>query len=317
MNSTLKRLYLSALTLTVVFGLAASARAVFIVNDTWSDGTRTDPWVTTYSEDGNDLDADGNIESAWFIDDSHGGRYGALPGHLNMTNGTSSTSFTTYFTPEGSEIVLNSPTDQLRVTWVFTPMGVINNNTSQGFTLGIVNSPSSARLTIDGNAPGTPTAGSYAGYGMFMNMGQTLQSPNSFQLRRFSSTGSDFLAHQGGWTGLATGAGSGGHGYDSGSLYTFVMSFTRNAVNTGNMDISATMSGGNIGGTGALSVNYTDTTPNSWTFDMFGIRTSSIASTASWFDSTRFSVEIIPEPSTLALMAAGLGLMAALIRRRR
>ena len=46
-------------------------RAAILVNDTWIDGTRTDPTaVNGYAENdgvaGTDADADGNLESAWF-----------------------------------------------------------------------------------------------------------------------------------------------------------------------------------------------------------------------------------------------------------
>ena len=49
-----------------VGALAVTSRAAIVVNDTWQDGTRTDPAAPTYSENGTDSDADGNIESAWF-----------------------------------------------------------------------------------------------------------------------------------------------------------------------------------------------------------------------------------------------------------
>jgi hypothetical protein len=40
------------------------ALAVLIVNDSWQDGTRTDPASPVYSENGVDSDADGNIASS-------------------------------------------------------------------------------------------------------------------------------------------------------------------------------------------------------------------------------------------------------------
>ena len=49
-----------------MFGAAAAGHAAVLVNDTWQDGTRTDPASPTYSENGTDTDADGNLESAWF-----------------------------------------------------------------------------------------------------------------------------------------------------------------------------------------------------------------------------------------------------------
>src|SRR6185312_12418973 len=81
-----------------------SARATLIVNDTWQDGNDSQPAAPTYSEYGNDSEPDGDIESAWFQ-----GGVGSLdpvaaggPERGNMTvAGTSSATWTTYFTPEG------------------------------------------------------------------------------------------------------------------------------------------------------------------------------------------------------------------------
>src|SRR5206468_3767681 len=105
----------------------------------------------------------------------------ASPGHLDIvfTNTASSASWTTYFTPEGSELTLNNPGDQIKVTWIFSLTGVATGNTSQNFRLALVNSPGSARLTADG-APG-PDA--YTGYAMFGNMSTALGNGNSWQLR--------------------------------------------------------------------------------------------------------------------------------------
>src|SRR5689334_3970577 len=62
-----KRPALGALAmLTATFGVGTLAHAGVIVNDTWLDGTRTDPAPPTYSENGVDSDGDLNLESAWF-----------------------------------------------------------------------------------------------------------------------------------------------------------------------------------------------------------------------------------------------------------
>ncbi|MEI9962606.1 MAG: hypothetical protein WDM76_16265 [Limisphaerales bacterium] len=110
----------------VVFVLAfvMCSHAVVLVNDTWQDGMRTDPASPVYSENGTDTDADGDLESAWF---NTGGTLTPSPGHLVGTmpaNGTSSASWTTYFTPEASPVTLANAGDALQVTWVFTPTTV-------------------------------------------------------------------------------------------------------------------------------------------------------------------------------------------------
>jgi pectate lyase len=70
------------------------------------------------------------------------------------------------------------------------------------------------------------------------------------------------------------------------------MTITRNA--SSGLDITATMTGGSLNNTGSLSVSYSDATPNTFTFDTFGLRPSSATDSATSFDSTLFRVEFIP-----------------------
>ena len=298
-----------AFLLAATFATVATTQAVDIVRDTWQDGERDTPAAPTYSENGVDGDNDTDIESAWF----NGGNGGLFPstGHLVMSNATTSSTWTTYFTPEASPITLASAGDQLKLTWVFTPTGVNANNTSQNFRLALVDSPSAARISTDVS----PGSALYTGYSMFMNMGQTLGNSNPYQLREFVTTSSAFLSASGAWTALANGASSGNTGYASGTEYTFVMTLTRTA--SSELDIVATMTGGNLNGAGFATVSFTDTTPSGFTYDTFGIRPSDAGTTAAFLDTTLFKVEFIPEPSSVALAAMGIGVLLAAIRRRR
>ena len=171
--------------------LVQSAAANVVVNDTWIDGTDTDPLPTAtppYAENngvtGTDADGDGDLESAWF----QGGN-GSLdpvgangPLRMQFVDGTvtSSASWTTYFTPEGSEVNLAAAGDKIKVTWAFTLTNVNTSNTSQNFHIGLVDQLSGARLT----ANGSPPSAEWRGYGLWGNMGQTLGNSNPFQLRR-------------------------------------------------------------------------------------------------------------------------------------
>jgi hypothetical protein len=279
------------LIVALMFAVAVPGHATVLVNDTWQDGTRTDPAAPVYSENGTDLDSDGDLESAWF---NNGNTMTATPGHLVTTlpaNGTSSASWTTYFTPESSPVTLAGAGDQLKVTWIFTPTGVNSGSTSaSGLRLAVVDSPSASRLTSDGS-PGSST---YAGYGMFMNMATTLGSSTPFQLmeRNAPGTSSALLSSSGSWTALANGATSGHIGYASGTQYTFVMTVTRNSAN--GLDIVATMTGGSLNNTGSASASFTDSSPGSFTFDTFALRPSSATDSASTFDTSLFKVEFIP-----------------------
>ena len=283
----MKHHHVVVLAFVALFLFTAPSRAAVVVNDTWLDGTRTDPSSPTYSENGTDSDSDGNLESAWFFGGS--GAMTASVGHLiTTTSGSSSASWTTYFTPEGSEMNLAGTGDQLKITWVFTPTGVNASNSSQNFRLGVANTPSGNRLTADGTPPST----SYAGYALFMNFGGTFNHARPFELRERTASSSDFLASSGDWGSLTSGGTSGNHGYDSGTQYTFLMTLTRNA--SGGLDIFASMTGGTLNTTGSVSVSYTDSTPNSFIYDTMGMRPSGATTTANQFDTTLFKVEFIP-----------------------
>ena len=296
--------------------LPLASRGAYLVNDTWLDGTRTDPASPTYAENngvvGTDADLDGNLESAWFK-----GGAGTLSvigagGPLRGTgNAAASASWYTYFTQPGTPVTLANAGDALRLTWAFTPTGVNANNTSQGFNLAVVLAPS--RMTADGSVP----SAAYLGYASFMNMGQTLGNANPFQLRRWTNPGSSgaLLGTSGNWTSVGNGATSGNPGYASGTQYTYVMTLTRNAGN--GLDIVSTMTGGNLNGTGSATVSWTDTTAaQGFSFDMFDIRPTSEATTATTFDTSLFQIEFtqVPEPSSAAL--AGLGVLGLALWRR-
>ncbi len=159
------KLFAVSWALTAAFCFNTKALAVFIVNDTWQDGTRTDPAQPTYSENGTDSDSDGDLESAWYqggdgtLDPVGAG--GPLRAAFSSATSGSSASWTTYFTPEGSGVNLANPGDQLKVTWVFTPTNVNASNSSQNLRIALADSPAAARLDADGARalPHTPAMG--------------------------------------------------------------------------------------------------------------------------------------------------------------
>ena len=282
------------LVLSLLTSLAASASATVLVNDTWKDSSRTDPASPTYSENGTDADADGNLESAWFR-----GGAGTIsivtnpPSTDQLLLGTvedaSSSSWTTYFTPEANPVTLVGPGDQFKITWVFTPSVINASNTSQGLRIGIVDSPA-ARLTADG----TPGTAAYAGYDVALNFGTMFNRNGALQLeeRAAPATASAFLSASSSWTSLGNVGTRGQEGFLSGSNYTFT--FTATLVSGGALEVIASVSGANIGGTGFLSFTNTDATPNSLAFDTFGLRPSSGAVSATNFATRLFKVEYIP-----------------------
>ena len=70
------------------------------------------------------------------------------------------------------------------------------------------------------------------------------------------------------------------------------MTFTRNATNA--LDITATMIGGTYNNSGTGTVSYTDSTPNSFSYDTFAIRPSHSSTSAGQWDTSLFKVEFIP-----------------------
>jgi len=297
------------LSLVATGAAALSCYGVDIVNDTWIDGERLTPASPTYSEDGVDADADGNIESAWFRSGT-GTSLTAVPGGPMTAAGISSSGFFyTYFTQPGNPVTLANAGDELKVTMVFKPTGLNTGNSSQGFPLALASSPT--RQTADGNSP--PSA-LYAGYSLFMNMSPTFANGNPFQLREWTATSAgSLLGTSGNWGALANDGTSGNHGWDNNTQYTLVFDLVRNVAN--GLDITATLTGGTLDGDGTLNVSYTDSTPNTFSYDTWAFRPSQSSQASTAFDFASFRVEFIPEPSTLALAGLGLFSLACAYRR--
>ncbi len=306
-------------TATCALGLSTRAQTTNnLVNDTWLDGTRTDPASPTYAENngvtGTDADLDGNLESAWF--GSSGAAF-TVPaaGDLRGTIGTGSLSMYSYFTQPTTPVTLANVGDELRLQWTFTPNGTIAVNTSQGFNLALALTPTTALRNVSDS--GSPQNANYTnGFAMFMNMAPTLGNGNSFQLRKWGIASGALLGTSGNWTALTNGVASGTTGYTSGTSYSFVYDLTMTA---GGLQVVSSMTGGSVGGTGSISDTYLDPSITTASFDTFDVRPSGNATGAAQIDTSLFKVDFItvPEPSTVMLVGAGLGLMLGLVRRRR
>ena len=292
-----------ALAIACGFTLSSRATDTVIVNDTWADGNRT-----SSGPDG------GGIDTPWFGSAAADLTVPA-PGDLRAAVPATSLSETTYF---ASQTLANTG-DELMFTWVFAP-STLTQNTSQAFNLAIVNG--ATHLSADG----TPASQVYAGYSMFMNMAPTLANGNPYALREWATAGAanNLLSSSAAWGAngtasatLANGGTTGNTGFVSGLSYTLVMTLTRNAAN--GLDITSTMTGGSLNNTGSETLSFTDTTPNTFTYDTFALRQTGAASGAAQVDSSLFKVDFIttsavPEPTTFAL--AGLGLLGLAGYRR-
>jgi PEP-CTERM motif len=309
--------------LAVLAMVASTASAVTIVRDNWRDGSDADPASPVYSENGVDADADGNRESAWFQGGGGSLEAAGPGGPLEMIMdggpaGTSSSSWTTYFTPEASPVNLANANDRMVVTWKFTTHDVNATNGSQNFRIAVVDSPTVASRIV---ANGTPGNQAYKGYAIFGNMGETFGHAQPYELfeRTNPAGASALLSSSSSWTdvALATSTGTNGNqGYDDSTLYTFTMEYQRTAA--GELRVSSSIVGGTVDGTGSMSLSVVDTTPQSFVFDTFALRPSSASTTTDQFDTHLFRVDYIPfvpEPSSLVLLS--LGGLALVMRRRR
>jgi hypothetical protein len=237
--------------------------------------------------------------------------------------GANSATWYTYFTSSTSSAVkLVNPGDEMILTWQFTPTGVAAINNNQGFTITVAQTPSGQRST--GWASQNQAA--FTGFTTYMNMGTTLSNTAPFQLKRWAlgSTPSALVGTSGNWTNLtgATTGTKGATGYASGTQYTYTMALELDPSGDGDLDVTSTMIGGSLNNVGSMSISYVDTAPTTdgagLSFDTFDIRPSNTNITAVSFTTSLFEVQqIIPEPSTLLLVGAGLGMLVGLVRRQR
>jgi hypothetical protein len=284
--------------------MAAFATDTVIVNDTFADGNRT-----TSGPDG------GGIDSQWFA--SATANNTVTTGDMHWTVPAGSLFNTTYFpsatTPFGPQAVtLANPGDQLKVTWQFTLSTVNAANANQNFLVAVALTPG-AHLT----ANGSPASEAYSGYSSFMNMETGNFGNTGLALKEWASPGTanNLLGTSAAWgaNGVASAnlaaAGTTGNvaGWENGVLYTYSMTLTLG--NSGDLLINNTITGGTtLNGTGTLSVTDDDTTPNTLSFDTFGVREGTSSATAAGFDTSSFKVDLIttaPEPGTLSLLALG------------
>ncbi|HEX9045626.1 MAG TPA: hypothetical protein VF988_01250, partial [Verrucomicrobiae bacterium] len=276
--------------------VAVSDDARVVVKDTWNDGDRTDPAPPVYSEQGVDVDNDGDIESAWF--NNSGGSMNATPGHLVTTITNGETYWTTYFTVTNHPVTLAKAGDRIKATWAFTPSNVHGGSTQTPLHFALLNTLSTNRLTADG-ALG---AAAFAGYATFMGVGGDALFWNLTLGGRTDTNAVSPLFTPGyfdqftGWTPFAA-----NYNYAAGANgqpYTFVMTLTRNAA--GGLDIESTVTGA----AGVVNdVSVTDDHPNTFAFDAATIYGDGTVSGT--YDTTLFQVDNFSVPAVQSVTNSG------------
>ena len=179
--------------------------AATIVNDTWQDGTDSDPASPMYSENGTDSDTDDDIESAWFQGGDGSldpvGAGGPLTGTVFiadrrfiscMDDVFYSGGITRYSRqcgrPSESHVGLHSYHYQRRSRG--------RQQHEPEFPIGSCGLVRPLRAL---SPMAHLVAATYTGYGMFMNMGAVLGNSNPFRLLRARQRTAPCLARTGDW----------------------------------------------------------------------------------------------------------------------
>lgn len=292
----MKHFLRAAIVLAAVIGLAAPSHALVYIDDTWTDGTRTDPASPTYSENGTDADADGDIESAWFS--NSGGSLVAASKSMTLSVGSSAIFAITYFTSNSVGPAQLTVGDTLTATIRLTFSGLAAAPGSAGFRIGLFDYADSTlspkRVTNDASISGNNGLGNgVQGYALFETMGITFSSTSPMDLRkRTTLADGGLLGTSGDWTSLGTGPGNtnGFGGFANGINYTLQLSLQRTATNS----LAVTVSWLNPTNGATLTTTLADNLASNFNFDAIALRPQNAAGSASTVIFTEARVEFIP-----------------------
>lgn len=298
---TNRSLLLSLATACLVAGtLTASAQV--LLNDTWADGSRAETSLPN--------------ESAVWVSHSGGVTMGTGSLTFDQTASSGSQKMWTYFAPEDSPVSVGVG-QQLITTIEFTPRTALYDNSSRSFRIGLFNDPTDDQLATDTNSDsggGIWTDSTGYGVQIALSTGATT-SANANVGKRTDQANSSLMGSSGAFT-----FSSGGDPVivSLDTLYTVTLTLDRIASDQMNFTFAIADAGGVISthsitddpnGSAAFG-----TGPIATEFEQIFFRWSNNTETADAFEFSRLKVEIVPEPTTFALL--GLGGLALLIRRR-
>jgi len=271
--------------------ISISARASVLLNDTFSDGSRTDQNLPT---------------SAEFF-------YGATPSTASLTVVDSSLQFSyntntgilsqavAYFTDSGSPVTLSTG-DVLTTSISFSAENV--SNSPDAFRIGFFNSGGS-RVSADYTGISSPSFNAYTGYAFSTNLNSAGSNSGKIVQRTGTSNG---LYTSTAFSNLKSSLKP--VGYTANTVYT--LTFEVEALSASQMQITFSDSLGSV-----YTVIDTTTTLN--TFDTLGIylTNGTFATNSYTIDNVVVTYSPIPEPSALALGVLGGLFVLGTSRRRR
>jgi hypothetical protein len=283
-----RQIHIFALALAAL-SAAVSGFAQVLLDDTWTDGDRTD---TNLPE-----------ESAWYANTvgipgtpTLSASLGALTGNVRMfdTN-TSSRLWITHFAPAGppTELALG---ETFRLTLVFTVSNVtLSPATSRGLRIGLFNfsEPGAVRVSGDGFSTGSGAdapGANVTGYMLNVNFAQAFTINNPLQImKRTDIASNNLMGASQVFASISSGGGlAGTPGFSNGVSYTFELSVKRNDAS---VDITTSFSD-----TNGWNISHTATDSGSPTFrfDGLAIRPNAVLDTADSFTFSRCKAELIP-----------------------
>jgi hypothetical protein len=201
--------------------------------------------------------------------------------------------------------VTNLPVDldvgtTMQVTLPFIPASYTSFTNNGTMRFGVYDyADGGTQLTADSTAAGGSTGNGTGvrGYMLSLDFGPTfsVNSPLSL-LSRSGVSDINLMGTTGDYTSMASGPSGGGFSnapaFQAGTTYTLVFSVSRTAVNS--VDVTAAISGGGTN----WSFTSTDTNFAYHRFDAFGIRPSSLETTADSFTIPDFIVQVVQNPVT-------------------